>query len=72
MNTQEHMRGTQENAPRRERREIFFKDNEGGGYLWAWKESADGKVFGVASDKDEIIRRASRMFPEDECVLVAL
>lgn len=34
------------------------------GYRWAWKESADKKVYGIATSIDEITRRAKRMFPD--------
>lgn len=52
---------------------IYIKKESGKSkYLWAWKESADKKVFGVAATVEEITRRAKRMFPGKEIVLLPL
>lgn len=51
---------------------IYFKKGSGNKYLWAWKESADKKVFGVAATVEEIKQRAKRMFPGKEIVLLPL
>lgn len=48
--------------------EIFVKKHNSG-YYWAWKESADKKVFGGASTISEIKRRAARLFPNSEIIL---
>lgn len=37
-------------------------------YLWAWRESADKKVFGTANSIEEIKRRACKFFPNDSLV----
>lgn len=56
--------------------EIFVKENEPkhgrSKYRWAWKESADKKVFGGASTIAEIKRRSARVFPDSEIVLLPL
>lgn len=53
---------------------IFFKKKKSDKteYLWAWKESADKKVFGVATTIEEITKRAQRMFPTKKIVLLPL
>lgn len=51
---------------------IYFKKESGNKYIWAWKESADKKVFGTAATVEEITRRAMRMFPGKEIVLLPL
>ena len=56
-------------------KEIYYKasqNNGRDGYLWAWKESWDANVFGVAYSIGEIKRRATRMFPNYDCILIAL
>ena len=58
-----------------ERQEILVTKKEKDGktrYLWAWKESADKKVFGVAATVDEIKKSARNMFPNKEIVLKIL
>lgn len=56
--------------------EIFVKENEPNcgrrRYRWAWKESAEKKVFGCAATIEEIKRRSARMFPDSEIVLLYL
>ena len=58
-----------------EKQEIIVTKKEKNGkteYLWAWKESAAKKVFGVAATVDEIKKSAKNMFPDKEIVLKIL
>lgn len=56
--------------------EIFVKkiDSDHGQrkYRWAWKESAEMNVFGVASTLEEVKIRTKRMFPDSEIILLPL
>lgn len=56
--------------------EILVKKNDSdlgqSKYRWAWRESAEKNVFGVASTLEEIEIRAKRMFPDKEIVLLSL
>lgn len=47
---------------------VIIECNERYKYLWAWRESADKKVFGTANSIEEIKRRARRFFPKEELV----
>lgn len=56
--------------------EILIKENgfnnDKRRYRWAWKESAEKNVFGIASTINEIKIRSQRMFPNHEIELLFL
>ena len=60
---------------KRETIEIFVKKDKLNGdecYRWAWKESADKKVYGYSKSIADIEERAQRMFPNNKIQLSIL